>query len=140
MPPDTHPLVALVLLERRFGDDLADARGVAHAGARQINGVAQREVAAAACTEDGVERLEELALVVARDTHAGDAEGVELALGGQHVRRGDGLRRRQGDEALGIVDQFAGEFAIGVAGDGAAVRHRGILEIFQRRNASELRM
>ena len=32
------------------------------------------------------------------------------------------------DEALGVIDQFAGEFAGGVAGDGAALRHRCVLK------------
>ncbi len=136
-----HPLVALVLLEGRLGDHVADARRIAGAEARQVDGVAQRQLAGAARGEDRVERLEELALVAPRDAHAGDAVGVHLALGGEHVLDRDGGGRRQRHQALGVVDELAGQRAVGAAGDGAALRHRGVLRdvpVTQRRRVEDV--
>src|SRR5262252_450325 len=78
---DAHPFVAFVLLERRFFDDFADAGRIALAEARKIDVVAQGERAFAPRRKDGVERLEELALIAAGNPYAGDPESIDLALG-----------------------------------------------------------
>src|SRR5438552_14478766 len=62
---DAHPFVAFVLLERRTRENLANGRRVTQAGTgargRQIDVEAQRELAALACVEHEIERVEEFA-------------------------------------------------------------------------------
>ncbi len=129
---DAHPFVAFVLLERRTRENLPNGRRVTQTGAgarrRQIDVQAQREQAALARLEHEIEGVEELTQPeAARYAHAGDAVGIERALGGEHVVEGGRAQRRQRYQSAGVVDELAVELAVFILADLAARRRLGLL-------------
>ena len=111
----------------RGGDETAAQAlwAVAHAGAgtrgRQVDIQAQREQAALARIEHEAERVEELTQPeAARNAHAGDAVGIERALGGKHIVDCRRTQRRQRHQRARIVDELAVELAILILADLAA--------------------